>query len=140
MMIKVYNRSISTLFPSTCILCGAHGRKTLDLCDGCHSDLPHNRHHCRRCALPLPAAVPPASLCGACQRRPPAYDRCIAPFRYEGTLPHLVTGLKFQGRMNCARLLGTLLTAGLEKAGAELPEVIVPVPLHPTRLGEARRR
>ena len=51
-------------------------------------------------------------------------------------LPHLVTGLKFQARMNCARLLGTLLTAGLETAGGELPEVIIPVPLHPTRLRE----
>ena len=136
MTIKVYNRSISVLFPSTCILCGAPGREAMELCESCHADLPHNRHRCHRCALPLPASAPAGSLCGTCQHRPPVYDRCIAPFRYEGTLPHLVTGLKFRARMNCARLLGTLLTAGLEKAGAELPEVIIPVPLHPTRLRE----
>lgn len=136
MTTKVYNRPVSVLFPPTCILCGAPGRETLDLCRSCHTDLPRNRHHCRRCALPLPATAPAGSLCGACQRRPPPYDRCIAPFRYEGTLPHLVTGLKFRARMNYARLLGALLTAGLEEAAAELPELVIPVPLHPTRQRE----
>jgi predicted amidophosphoribosyltransferase len=52
--------------------------------------------------------APAGSLCSAGQRTPPLYDHCIAPLRYEDALPHLVTGLKFRARMNCARLLGTL--------------------------------
>ena len=131
---RVYTRSIFTLFPSTCILCGAPGREAADLCSGCLADLPHNRHSCRRCALPLPATASPDRLCGTCQRRLPPYESCIAPFRYQGTLPHLVTGLKFLGRMNYAQLLGNLLTTGLEEAGTELPELLIPVPLHPDRL------
>jgi len=136
MSAQVYKRLISTLYPATCILCGAPGAGALDLCLGCRADLPHNRHRCPLCALPLPTAAPAGSLCGACQRKPPVYQRCIAPLQYRGTLPHLVTGLKFQGRMNCARLLGRLLTIGLEQTGGELPELILPVPLHPSRLRE----
>jgi ComF family protein len=133
---QVYKRPISILYPATCILCGAPGEGEIDLCPGCLADLPLNRHCCPLCALPLPATAPAGGLCGACQRKPPFYKHCIAPLLYQGTLPHLVTGLKFQGRMNYARLLGTLLTTGLEQTVVELPELIVPVPLHPARLRE----
>jgi ComF family protein len=134
MLPKVYKRIVSFLYPSTCLLCGAPGLDTMDLCAGCHADLPHNRHRCFRCALPLPPTVPPGSLCGTCQRNPPAYDRCIAPFRYQGALPHMVTRLKFHARMNCARLLGKLLTEEIEHSETPHPALIIPVPLHPKRL------
>lgn len=124
------------LYPSTCLLCGAGGSTGMDLCPGCLADLPRNRHACTACALPLPDSAPDGSLCGACQRKAPVFDRCLAPFRYEGVLPHLVTGLKFHGRMNYARLLGDLLSEILDISPAVFPEVIIPVPLHPSRLRE----
>lgn len=127
----------NTLLPDTCILCGNQGHEGLDLCPGCRRDLPFNSHYCSRCALPLPAAAPPGSLCGPCQRRPSVYDLCIAPFRYEGPLPHLVTGLKFHARMNHARLLGQLLARALQRIPSQpQPQLIIPIPLHPARLRE----
>jgi ComF family protein len=45
----------------------------------------------------------------------------------------LVTGLKFHARMNHARLLGELLAQALERIEDPLPELVVPVPLHPAR-------
>ena len=133
---KVYKRLINVLYPPTCVLCGAPGADGMDLCCSCRADLPHNPSRCRRCALPLPPSAPPGGPCGVCQRNPPAFDCCIAPFRYEGAVPHLVTGLKFHARMHYARLLGSLLTAELVDTGGRQPELIVPVPLHPTRLRE----
>jgi len=129
---------LAALYPATCVLCGAPGQGELDLCPGCYADLPHNPHGCPRCALPLPPAVPPGALCGACQRRPPPFDRCIAPLLYAGVVPYLVTGLKFRGRLVQGRLLGALLAAGVAREATREapPGRIIPVPLHPARMRE----
>ena len=127
---------LDTLFPPTCLLCGAPGSRDLDLCDGCVEGLPWNRHCCARCALPFDGAELDGALCGACQRRAPPYERCFAALRYETPVPNLVGAAKFRGRMNAVRLLGQLLARSVQAAGQPLPEVLVPVPLHRRRLAE----
>lgn len=137
MVFKVYNwlnTALNGLYPPTCLLCGTTGHAGRDLCAGCHADLPFNRDCCSRCALPLPADRPRPSLCGACQKKPPLYQVCHAAFRYEGQVPQLVAGLKFHGRLSCGRLLGQYLAQALQERQAERPELILPVPLHRTRL------
>ncbi|MGD8206804.1 MAG: ComF family protein [Thiohalocapsa sp.] len=129
------------LFPPTCVLCGADGEAGLDLCGGCLNDLPRIDPCCRRCALPFPTEPAGATgrhdLCGRCTRHPPPFERCRAAYRYADPLPTLVAAIKFHGRMNQVRLLGALLADRLRSSGADLPDVIVPVPLHRQRL---RRR
>ncbi len=127
---------VGRLYPATCALCGAPGHAGLDLCPGCLRDLPHNLHRCPRCALPLPSDAPRVALCGPCQRRPPPFDACCAPFRYEDPVPALIGGAKFRSRLELARLLGQCLARALYEQGAEMPGVILPVPLHPRRLRE----
>jgi ComF family protein len=127
---------IGLLLPPTCLLCGAPGEDGLDLCAGCAADLPRNAPCCPRCALPLAAPLPAGTLCGACQRRPPPFERCIAPLRYQDPVPYLVAAAKFRGRLNAARLLGLLLARALEEGAIERPEVLIPVPLHRARLAE----
>jgi ComF family protein len=128
----------ATLFPPTCVLCGAPGFGDLDLCRGCHADLPVIGLGCTRCALPLPPAMAAAGdgpvLCGSCQRSPPPFQHCHAVFRYEDPLPALIGGLKFRGRLNVLRLMGLLLAQSLRDSDVDLPDAIVPVPLHPRRL------
>jgi ComF family protein len=123
-------------YPATCILCGAPGEGDRDLCDGCHQDLPHNHHPCRRCALPLPDAAPPHALCGECLKQPPPFDGCRAALRYESPVNHLISGLKFHGRLSYGRLLAELLGSYLEQGIGGLPQLLIPVPLHPSRLRE----
>lgn len=127
---------LSRLFPPTCILCGAPGQFGLDLCAGCLDDLPHNRHCCPRCAIPMPNDQPPGVVCGSCQRHPPPFTACHVAFIYQDPIPALVAGAKFRGHLNTARLLGTCLARSLFMRGADMPECIVPVPLHPRRMRE----
>ena len=127
---------LGRLYPATCALCGAPGHAGLDLCPGCLRDLPHNLHRCPRCALPLPSDAPRAALCGPCQRRPPPFDACYAPLRYEDPVPALIGGAKFRSRLELTRLLGQCLARALYEQGAEMPGMILPVPLHPRRLRE----
>jgi len=133
MLDKLTERALSALFPPTCILCGAPGHAGLDLCRGCLADLPRNRPCCERCALPLTEGA--AGLCGECLRAPPPFARCRAAFRYEDPIPALVSGVKFHARLNLARVLGACLARSLEDLD-ERPGVIIPLPLHPSRLRE----
>jgi ComF family protein len=121
------------LYPPTCLLCGDPGSDRLDLCKPCADSLPYLGVSCPRCALPLAAEAP--QLCGACQRKPPAFDAAYALFHYEEPARYLIQSLKFGARYPSGRLLGTLLAERLQ-GRPDKPEAIIPVPLHPGRYRE----
>lgn len=120
------------LFPPTCILCGNAGFNSRDICHICYQQLPRNDNYCSCCADSLDLIGTEAVLCGRCLSRRPAYDKAYVPFVYQGAMAHLITALKFNARYPNARLLGMLLAEYL-KQNAELPDCIVPVPLHRSR-------
>lgn len=122
------------LLPPTCLLCGADGAGSRDLCAGCAADLPRNHTACPRCAAPFSISV--TELCGDCHASLPDFDRAFVPFRYQPPLDALIKNLKFGGRLAHARLLGDLFAAALAERGGPLPDCIVPVPLHWLRLRE----
>jgi ComF family protein len=122
------------VLPPTCLLCGAAGVGGQDLCAGCADDLPRNLAACPRCASPLPAGG--TGPCARCRAQPPDFDRALVAFRYQPPVDVLITRLKFNGRLACARLLGELFAAALAERGDPAPDCIVPVPLHPRRLRE----
>ncbi len=132
-MVNRWVKSIQfALFPPRCLCCGGPGDLPLDLCDACADALPRAPAACPVCALPLPAAALGLS-CGRC-RRPPPFAATRAAYLYAPPLDRLVLGLKFGGRLVHARLLGELLAAHLLREGVPLPELLLPVPLHPRRL------
>jgi len=120
---------LRALLPSRCLLCGARGERGFDLCTGCRAELPRNDRCCARCALPLET---PAPLCGRCVRREPPWDSAWAPFRYAYPLDRLEARFKFAGDLAAGRLLSKLWIQ--THAPNELPQAIVPVPLHRSRL------
>ncbi|VAX07901.1 Competence protein F homolog, phosphoribosyltransferase domain; protein YhgH required for utilization of DNA as sole source of carbon and energy [hydrothermal vent metagenome] len=128
-----FNQLNFNIFP--CLLCGcAHANKTR-LCFACEQALPHNLSACRRCALP----IPPDShtrLCGQCLDSTPPSSAAHIPYVYAAPLDALLTGLKFRQQLHHGHLLGNLLTHYLHKKLRQLPECIVPVPLHASRLRE----
>ncbi len=124
-------RILQALFPPRCLLCGKNGHEGMDICAGCYADLPLNRPACRQCGENLGAAA--QTVCGACLVHAPAFDVTHAPFLYRGPLPFQIGQLKFHGRLPHARLLGQLLARHLISVQAEMPECLLPTPLHPRR-------
>lgn len=122
------------LFPPTCMLCGAPGLPGLDICFECQSELSYNRSCCSRCAVPLPS--PSVEICGACLKSPPKFDSCFSPFVYEGYVADLVSRLKFHSQLQSARLLAHLMMQEIEEQEVDLPDLMLPVPLHPSRIRE----
>lgn len=111
-----------------CLLCGAPGVRGMDLCAGCLADMPRNCTCCACCALPLPE---PGALCGQCLRHAPPWQAAWVPFRYAWPLDRLETRYKFSASLAAGRALTALWR---ERLPPELPQAIVPVPLHRSRL------
>jgi len=120
------------LLPPTCILCGQAGFDNQDICLGCFNDLSKNIHCCYRCAESFESANIAPLLCGHCISHTPAFDETYAPFKHQSIIRYLIANLKFKQQYKNARLLATLLANHLKKT-AEMPEVIIPVPLHKQR-------
>ena len=116
------------LWPARCALCSQPGQPGLDLCQGCEADFPLNDNACEHCAEPLPRELTPPVLCGACLRRPPAFDACFAPFRYAFPVDRLIQGLKYRRELCYGRVLGQLLARHLSHRGTR-PDIVIPVPL-----------
>lgn len=113
-----------------CLLCGT---RTLGgpLCPDCRDDLPRlPATRCPICALPTPAG----EVCGACLKRPPAFERCRAAFAYAHPTDVLVQRLKYGAELTLAGFLAEQIVRAVD--AADLPDLILPMPLHPRRLGE----
>ena len=130
----LFRAILQTVYPPRCALCGSRGFDDHDLCIGCFLALPWNRSSCRQCALPLPVDSGDDAVCGKCLNRPPLFDQSLSLFRYQGDVVRLVHQLKFNEKLNIARLLGELLSDGIHISSVELPEVIIPIPLSGKRL------
>lgn len=135
------------LFPSRCLFCQQTVNtsiidesvmsKHVEVCADCYQALPHNRHYCVRCALPLADEIENQVLCGRCIQKSPAFDYAYSPFRYEDEIIGLVHQLKFSEKISYARSIGEMLLTRLEQdllPEQGRPDCLLPVSLHESRL------
>jgi ComF family protein len=88
---------------------------------------------CDRCGVPLDYRTGSENWCVVCLARPPGWDRARAALIYGETSRRPVLDLKRAGRRNgLETLCGWMRQAG--RALIDDAEVLVPVPLHYTRL------
>jgi ComF family protein len=78
--------------------------------------------------------MPASALCGVCQIRPPRYVQTLCPLEYAGVVEWLVGQMKYSRRLEATELLANLLVAHVAAHVVDVPDVIVPMPLHPARL------
>jgi ComF family protein len=126
----------NALLPATCILCGNHGFNGLDMCEICRNRLTRNISCCSRCAETFVSPVTAVTLCGRCLKETPTFDATVAPFTHQDEIRYLINGLKFGSQFKNARLLGRLLAETIAITSKDLPDCIIPVPLHSSRYHE----
>lgn len=133
------------------------------LCSACAIILtPYNKSCCPKCGLPFRAEQASNTPCSECLSSPPLWQNFFFHNLYDGPLREVLLRLKFHNGLEFAPLIGTLLkervdTAYTQKAlspkphtppnnphsiqpglsdteVSPLPDVLIPVPLHTTRL------
>lgn len=128
MMVDILAGSAGLIVPLRCAFCATACRDR-PLCAACHAQLPWNRRACPRCALPQTHD----GICAHCLAHPPAYRSAWAPLRLEAPVQQQIHALKYHAAFMHAHLLGRLFAESLAARGAPLPDVVLPVPLHPWR-------
>lgn len=128
---------LELLLPQSCPVCDHPGvLQPEGLCCECLKNLtplPPSRCHC--CSLPYQNSTAIGHLCERCLRRPPAFAAVFAVGLYQGSLREAIQRFKYRGRPLLDRQLGRLLAESLSKGHGETqPDLLVPVPLHPSRL------
>ncbi|PPR24408.1 MAG: hypothetical protein CFH40_00859 [Alphaproteobacteria bacterium MarineAlpha10_Bin3] len=129
---------LNAVLPARCMACG----ETVDgegaLCSQCWLGIRFlSEPACACCGFPFEYAVPDRTLCIACTRRPPAFDRARAVFAYDDASRGLVLAFKHADRIHHGPAFGRWLA----RTGAALvvdADLIVPVPLHRWRLFHRR--
>jgi ComF family protein len=125
------------LFAPCCVLCNATVTGAISLCQPCLQDLPRIKGSCYQCGLPLKCDLK-ASLCGQCQQSSPPIDYLVSSLQYAYPVDYLVSQLKFQCDLTHAKIFGQVLLETLQahymQQPSQLPEIIIPVPLHKKRI------
>ncbi len=118
---------------SSCVLCGESTSQCISLCLSCQQDLPRIKSACSCCGIPTPTDV---DRCGLCLKSSSSVDYTFSLFQYESPVDYLISQLKFNQQLSYAAILGHLLkqslTGSIAKNGK--PDIILPVPLHKSRL------
>jgi ComF family protein len=122
------------IYPPRCPACGDGVGEQGGLCSTCWSDLViPSDPCCAACQRPFGDHGPQAgAICAPCLADPPGHDGIAAGTLYTDTSRRLVLAFKHGRRIALAPLLAKLIAARLPAADSE--RVIVPVPLHRSRL------
>lgn len=134
-------------------------QQNLCLCNACLVDLPKILNSCSRCGNAFPIRTSKnssknATICGHCQTNELFVDSTLSLFQYKMPIDYLIKQIKFHNSLVIADLLGRLMAnhiLDLQKkqkaikkseqdsqhetpSRLQLPEVIIPIPLHFQRL------
>ncbi|MEM9048102.1 MAG: ComF family protein [Pseudomonadota bacterium] len=137
---ELAERVLDAVYPPRCLACAEPVIGAQALCAACWRAMPFIAGpSCRFCGVPLAAsgAAAVGLTCEGCHRHRPEWDGGAAAMLYAGPTKRLIMALKHGDRLDLAApLAGWMARAGA--AMLDRPALLVPVPLHWTRM--ARRR
>ena len=131
---------VDLAFPPSCLACRKAIADDGALCSACWSRTRFIEHpFCERLGTPFPVDLgSPGLLSPEAIADPPVYGRARAAARFEdGPTRRLVHRLKYGDRLELARTMGRWMA----RAGSDIlvdADVLVPIPLHRTRLALRR--
>jgi ComF family protein len=129
---------VDAVLPPRCLACGEIVEEPEALCGRCWGGVTFFAPPwCAGCGLPFAHPMGEDAVCADCAREKRAWDRARAVLRYDKNSRPLILGLKHADHTHVAGAFGRWMQrAGGEVLGAA--ELLVPVPLHWTRLFRRR--
>ncbi|MGH7052329.1 MAG: ComF family protein [Stellaceae bacterium] len=135
---QIGRAALDGILPPRCLACGEITAASDALCGRCWSGMNFFAPPwCAVCGLPFPHPIGAGAVCAACARDRHHWDCARAALRYDRNSRGLVLALKHADATHLAGAFGRWM----RRAGAEMLEeadLLVPVPLHWTRLFQRR--
>ncbi len=134
---NIWNKSkqavLDTFFPAYCLSCN---KPDCWLCDNCLNQISlKNNHLCPLCKKKF---TPAGKTCFSCQQNPLIDGVLISSFYKKNNqktlLANLIHYYKYRFLIELKNPLGEVMRKAFLKSDLELPDFVIPVPLHPRRL------
>ena len=93
---------------------------------------------CAKCSEPFEGAITSTFTCANCAHRTIHFDAAVAAYRGRGIVRRIIHDFKYGRQIHLRHLVGRWLCAALDdpRLRGRRFDVIIPVPLHPTRKRE----
>lgn len=135
LILGIFESIKDLLFPPRCLTCNLQlDRYRLPLlCESCRCGFaPIVSPLCSCCGLPFPSGRD--HLCGDCLPGKQPFALARASFYYQQPLVSLILQWKFSHRMTGLATMATLATQSAVLSNYTTPDLVLPVPLHKSRL------
>src|SRR6059036_1829674 len=132
----LFQAAVSLLYPATCTICGKNVRAGEYLCDACEVKIVRIAPpFCETCSEPFEGSITSAFTCANCAHRTIYFDAAVAAYRGRGIVREVIHQFKYTRQIHLRHLVARWLGAALEDERLRDCnfDLIVPVPLHPTR-------
>jgi ComF family protein len=129
----------SLLYPPVCAICRANVQAGEHLCDQCEAKVVRIvAPFCQTCSEPFDGAITHEFTCANCAHRTIHFDAAVAAYRSRGIVREIIHHFKYGRQIYLRQPVARWLRAALDDARLRdcRFDIIVPVPLHPTRQRE----
>jgi ComF family protein len=136
---ELLQSAVSLLYPPLCTICGRSIRAGEYLCDQCETKAVRIvAPFCEKCSEPFDGAITGVFTCANCAHRTIYFDAAVAAYRGRGIVREVIHEFKYGRRIHLRHLVARWLRSALddERLLGRCFDVIIPVPLHPTRQRE----
>ena len=136
---ELLQAAVSLLYPSVCTICGRSIRAGEYLCGDCETRVTRIvPPFCQACSEPFEGSITGAFPCTNCAHRTIYFDAAVAAYRGRGIVRQIIHEFKYGRQIHLRHLVARWLHAALddERLRGSRFDIIVPVPLHATRLRE----
>lgn len=138
LMVRQFFLGLLDIFlPPICHICHSFipDSGKLHICPECFAGLSHiSSSLCPLCGIPFIGAGD-NHICGDCLRNRPNFDSAHATFLYKGEIRNLIHSFKYNQKTHLRYPLALMILDDISKLMLDQqPDLIVPVPLHRSRL------
>ena len=126
---NIHQALLDIIFPIKCISCQKEGAW---LCKTCISKIRFQTEHvCGVCEIVI---TPDGRTCHSCKKKNNLDGFLPATSYKEPSISHAVHLFKYRFIQGLELELGNILTSAIQRTDLPIPDIILPVPLHPRRL------
>jgi len=126
---KVRKLALDVLFPIRCIGCQ---KENFWLCDTCLTHVTIQTEHV--CGVCEKMITPDGRTCHSCKKKNMLDGLIVATSYANSFVSHAIHLYKYRFVPDLHTSLGNLLVKAFQKTDIPLPDIIIPIPLHPRRL------
>ena len=133
---RIIEAATSLFYPATCVVCAANVERSQYLCGDCSERAPRVvPPFCAKCSEPFPGAITQTFSCANCEHRTLHFDCAVAAYRSRGLVRNVLHQFKYGKQSHLRHPIAKWLGESLDdpRLRGRHFDVVVPVPLHPTR-------